>query len=148
MIKTINFDNCFTTPKNYSRKGVICTCMCSVEVDSVRTEVNSIKVVYSVNPTGGNSKPPVSKNGKWKQYWNNNYCYWGTFNEIVELPYIFSKMKNEDYTIITSYFKRDHVLVPFIVKIVINNLIEYNILKLQIDSKNKLGKIQNQSNYE
>jgi len=141
------YDKSFTTPKNYSRKGVICNCLCSVEVGA-NLYVNSIKVVYSVNPTGGNSKPPKSKNGKWNQYWKDNYCYWGTFNEILELPYIFSKLKDEDYTILTSNFKRDHVLMPFVDKIIIHNIDEYNILKLQSDRKNKLGKIKKDSTYE
>lgn len=136
------------TPKNYSRKGLVCTCLCSLELDNVRTELNSIKVIYSVNPTGGNSKPPVTKNGRWKQYWNNSFCNWGTFNEIIELPHLFSKLKDEDYTIITGFFKRDHVLMPFVYKIIINNISEYKILKLQCDRKIKLGKIKKDSDYE
>jgi len=148
MIKSSNLDYCFTTPKNYSRKGVICTCLCSIELDNIRTELNSIKVVYSVNPTGGYSIPKLSKNGRLKKYWKTNYCNWGTFNEIIEIPYIFSKLKNEDYTIITSFFKRDHVMMPFVEKIIINNLSEYNLLKLKIDRKNKLGNIIKDSSYE
>jgi len=141
-------DVSYITPKNYSRKNLICTCLCSLQLDSETLIVNNIKVIYSVNPTGGYSKIPITKNGKWKQYWNNDYSYWGEFNEIIELPYIFSKMKNEDYTIMTSYFKRDHVFMPFIDRIIINNLTEYNILKLQYDRKNKLSKIVKSSDYE
>jgi hypothetical protein len=122
--------------------------LCSLQIDDVTTILNNIKVIYSVNPTGGNSKPLLTKNGKFKQYWEKSYCYWGTFNEIVELPYIFSKMNDDDYTIITSYFKRDHVYMPFIEKIIINNLSEYNLLKIKNDRKNKLSNILKNSDDE
>jgi len=128
------------TPKNYSRKGLICTCLCTIEVDTI-VDKKLIKVVYSVNPTGGDSKPPTTKNGKWKQYWNQSYSNWGTFNEIVELPDIFSKLEDDDYIIEISNFKRDHVMMPFIKKIIIVNLSKYNNLKLKLDRKNKINNI-------
>ena len=55
---------------------------------------------------------------------------------------------DDDYTIITSYFKRDHVYMPFIEKIIINNLSEYNLLKIKNDRKNKLSNILKNSDDE
>jgi len=130
-----NDNNCWNTPKNYSRKNTICTCLCIV-ASEVKT-IEYVKVKYEVSPTGKGVAPIRQPKKKYKPAHQD----WGTFKQAIEIPEIFNKLDDEDYTVMVGTFLRDNVSMPFISAIIINNIEKYNIIKQKEERRKKLSKI-------
>ena len=130
-------------PKNYSKKGTICSCLCFISYENNILDKN-IQVSYEVIPNmdrislkyGAVTRTRRSRS---KQTITN----WGTFKQIIELPKIFDKLNDDDFIIKVGYFTRDKVEMPAVSSIQIINLQKYQILKKNEDRKKKLIKISN-----
>lgn len=122
-------------PKNFSRRGYICTCLCPVFYDNKK--IDDIIVKYELEKgNSNNSYIPKLRKNQW-----STYQYWGKFKKIVELPPYFNNLVNYKY--ITSSFTRDGIQMPFVYRIEIEDLEKYLIEKKKIDRKDKLNKIIN-----
>lgn len=129
----------FGTPKNYSRKGKICSCLCRIMYDQMLpNKIERVMVKYEVEPKKESSYIPKLKKNQWATYES-----WGTFTKIIELPKIFSKLDDEDYTIKTGTFTRDNIQMPCVAEILILNVNKYLNIKNREDRRNKLNKIKN-----
>lgn len=130
------------TPKNYSKKGTICSCLCFISYDSKILEKN-IKVVYEVEPNKDRvySESRHNSLSYSKINTSRDRAYWGKYKRIIELPPIFDKLDDKDFTIKTGYFIRDKVEMPYVISIEINNLQKYQMIKTKEERKNKLDKI-------
>ena len=120
-MKIIKDSKISVKPKNYERRKTICSHLCYVSLGDKLYEY--LKVVYEVEPSGSGNAPIKQSKNKWKP----TYCDWGTFKEIIEIPEIFSKLDEEDYTVYISKFVRDNVLMPCISEILIKNIVNYRI---------------------
>jgi hypothetical protein len=122
------------TPKNYARKGTICSHLCYISLGDKQFEY--VKIKYEVEP--GEGRAPIhQKKGKHSPVYQN----WGTFKKIIEMPEAFSQLDEEDFTIMISSFHRDNVLMPCIGEIIIKNIEKYKNIKLKLSRKGKLFKI-------
>ena len=140
-IKNISYGDFSKTPTNYSRKGLICSCLSIIcDVSSNILEKN-IKVKYEIEPNINRISNKITKVRKNYKY--NSHEYWGNFKCIIELPPIFDKLNDEDFIIRTGYFTRDNIQVPFVVGIEIKNLQKYQMIKTKNDRNKKLNKISN-----
>ena len=143
-MKLKDFGTNLQTPKNFSRKGNICSCLCRVLLlgtsDFDAIYLNNIQIKYEIIP---NKK---RKNNFWRNtkfgrdQWST---YYGEFSKIIELPPIFSELDEEDYTIVIGSFKRDQIQMPFVHSVEIENVKKYQILKTKEDRRNKLNKLKN-----
>jgi hypothetical protein len=127
-------------PNNFSRKGVICSCLTPIiELDgSGRPKIIEKKIIkYSVEPNKNLNRDLISPIKIRKNLWTT-WQYWGEFNNIVELPPVFSKLDEKDYDIEIATFTRDNIQMPFIFNIIIKNSSKYNNLKLKEERKKKL----------
>lgn len=129
----------FSTPKNFSRKNKVCSCLCNMTtIPSTGTFIEKVTIKYEVEPhiTSHYINP---KKNEW-----SSYQTWGDFKKVIELPKIFEKLDDEkDFFIKTAYFLRDNVQMPFIYEIVITNYPKYQMIKVRDQRKNKLLKIKN-----
>lgn len=140
-MKITTIGNDLSTPKNYSRKGKICSCLCPIYYEKNDTKMSDKTIIkYEVEPNKHtNSKfiPKLKKN-QWA-----SYQYWGEFKKIVELPQIFSKLDEEDYVVKIGSFSRDNIQMPCVASIVILNVDKYLTIKNKEERKKKLNKIKN-----
>lgn len=132
-----------TKPKNYSRKGKICSCLCPIiytEQSKMNQLIERVIIKYEVEPNKEThfSYIPKLKKNQWA-----SYQYWGEFKRIVEIPEIFSKLDEEDYVVNVGSFNRDNIQMPFVTEILILNIEKYKILKTQEERRKKLEKIKN-----
>lgn len=121
-------------PKNFTRKNTICSCITKI-VDSNGKIIDTGKVKYSLEP-----KTNTSNNTTYKYNKRISIRYWGKFEEVLELPKIFRNLDENDFTIHTSNFHRDKILMPFIY-ISVENIEKYEILKTKEKRKEKLFEI-------
>lgn len=124
-------------PRNYSRKGYICSCECPILDDG--KIIDKIMVKYEIEP---NKKVDTyyKKSLKGKYSWET-YKYWGTFKQVIQLSPIFDKLEDDDYIVKTSTFTRDNVQVPFICEIYINNIEKYKKIKTMLERKAKIDRL-------
>lgn len=122
-------------PKNFSRKGYICTCLCPVYCDNKKIEDIIVKYELEKGNSNNTYVPKLRKN-QWA-----TYQYWGKFKKIIELPLYFNNIVK--YYYVTSSFTRDGIQMPFVYRIEIEDLEKYLIEKKKIDRKDKLNKIIN-----
>lgn len=122
-----------STPKKYSRKGLICTCECFITDENSKT-IDTGLIRYKVKPCRSSSFFSNTKKNRWGSSPN-----WGEFEDIVELPELIKKM-NKIPLIQDGYFKRDGVHMPFIHSLILNNdmVNEYLIIKKQVERNKKL----------
>lgn len=132
-------------PKNYSRKSLICTCDCQVvsSESTPRVLLDNVVVKYKVKPIKGNKYTHgISKNEFKDSRWGTTYySYWGEFDGIVELPDLFKKLNDDEFSIKTAFFTRDNRQMPFVSEIEVYNTEKYNILKLKTQRNKKLKNI-------
>lgn len=137
-------------PKNFSRKGKICSCLCPIQINSStyllpnpaslspKTEKVIIKYEVETNTESSNYMPKLKKN-QW-----STYERWGEFKNVIELPKIFEKLDEEkDFYIKIAYFLRDNIQMPFVYEIVITDYQKYKNIKNKEERRNKLNKIKN-----
>jgi hypothetical protein len=131
------------TPKNFSRKGKICSCLCPVlrmgDKKFFDILIENVIVKYEVEP---NQTTSYIHHSLKKNQWST-YEYWGEFKQVIELPEIFSKLDKEDYTIKTGTFTRDNIQMPCVAEILILNIDKYLKIKNREERRNKLNKIKN-----
>ena len=120
-------------PKNFSRKGFICSCLCPVYCDNKLIDHIMIKYELERNEYKNTYIPKLKKN-QWSSYQS-----WGKLKKITELPPYFNNI--EKYNYCTGTFKRDGIQMPFVYRIEIDDSEKYLIEKKKIDRKNKLNKI-------
>lgn len=120
-------------PKNFSRKGFICSCLCPVYFNNKLIDNIMIKYELEKNEYRNTYYPKLKKN-QW-----STYQYWGKFKKIVELPIYFNNLVKYNYNI--GSFTRDGIQMPFVISIEIEDLDKYLIEKKKVDRKNKLNKI-------
>lgn len=139
-MKITTIGNNLSKPKNYSRKGKICSCLCPIIYgDKSKLYVERAIVKYEVEPKKESSSyiPKLNKN-----QWATHEC-WGTFTKTIELPEIFSKLDEEDYVVKTGTFTRDNIQMPCVAEILILNVNKYLNIKNREERKKKLNKIKN-----
>lgn len=142
-------NSCFNDdkPKNFSRFCFICSHDCVISSyegsfgKDVIHELLKFKVSYEVQGNN-NDISPLRHRGSYKI----KYKYWGKFIKLIDYPSILDELNDEDYILNISHFKRDRVLMPFVMNIQIINIEKFNIIKLKLDRKNKL-KLINLENY-
>ena len=123
------------SPKNYSRKNNICSCLCPVVSLPILTDVlDNVKVKYKLTINELCAKPE-KKN--YRRSWST-FQYWAFFDKIIELPKIFDELNENDFIIKTAYFTRDDVQIPFVSEIEIINLKKYKNIKIKDNRKRKL----------
>ena len=133
-------------PKNYKRKGIICSCLCPII--TYNNDNPSIKILdfttvkYSLDPNKLMKNIKKPNIGKKSTNWLA-YQFWATFKEVLEIPKIFDQLSENDFIIRTAYFTRDCVQVPFILEIEVIDIKKYQSLKLKENRKNKLNKFLN-----
>jgi len=145
-MKIVTIGNNLCTPKNYSRKGKICSCLCPIISGSIGTKRGDVPklniergmVKYEVEPKKESSYIPKLKKNQWA-----THEYWCTFTKIIELPKIFSKLDEEDYVVKTGTFTRDNIQMPCVAEILIVNVNKYLKIKMIEERRNKLNKIKN-----
>ena len=128
------------TPKNFSRKSKICSCLCTLTLGEDILNRERVVVKYEVEPNTEISHfiPKLKKN-QWASYEK-----WGEFKKVVELPKIFEKLDDEkDFYIKIAYFSRDNIQMPLVYEIVITNVTKYQMIKLKDERKNKLLTLKN-----
>jgi hypothetical protein len=127
-------------PKNYSRKGYICSCECPIFIDG--KIVDRIMVKYEVEPNkkidNYNRKSPKTN---FRYNWQTNYIYWGMFKQVIHLSPIFDKLEKDDFVVKTSTFTRDNIQVPFIYEIQINNIEKYKKIKTMFERRDKINRL-------
>lgn len=127
-------------PKNYSRKGNICSCLTKSYYygEGKSNFLDFFMVKYEIEF----NKDLDSKLIKLKKYqWTSYHPHFGTFKKIIELPKIFSMLDEDEYEVNTGTFTRDGIEVPFIYQILIKNKKKYIKLKTQLERKNKLNNL-------
>jgi hypothetical protein len=119
-MKIVTIGNNLYTPKNYSRKGKICSCLCPITYLDTKKVVNIEKVLvkYEVEP----NKESTSYISKLKKNQWSSYQYWGKFKQITELPKIFEKLNEEDFKVKIGSFSRDNIQMPYVSEIEILNV--------------------------
>jgi len=142
-MEVIKVGRIYRKPKNYLRESLICSCDCPVMYNEKdpRIYLGDIKVKYSVKPIKNNNKHSINKNITSNSYWNTIYSHWGEFDEVVELPELFSKLNDDEFTVKVSEFTRDNRQMPFICEIEVYNIRKYEHLKKVSERKNKLKNI-------
>lgn len=123
-------------PKNYSKKGTVCSVTCIILDTAGNILDRNQKIVYEVEP---NKDRLVFSRVNTRK----NRAYWGSVKNIIELPSLFDKLADDDFSINTGYFTRDNVEMPYVTSIEIKNGEKYKILKTKEDRKKKLTKISN-----
>ena len=123
-------------PRKFSRKVFICSCECAVIPNASKNILDKVIVKYEIEYDQDFNYSYTPQ----KSYWGS-YQYWGKFKKIVELPKIFEKLNDNEYTIYTGYFTRDNCQMPCIYKIEILNESKYLNLKKQEERKKKLNTI-------
>jgi len=124
-------------PKNFSRKNLICSCLCRLAHNALTLE--NVNVKYEIKPSGENHLyVPKLKNNQWA-----TYQHWGYFEKVIELPPVFEKLDEEDYLVKVGSFTRDHIQMPFIYEIQILNSKKYELLKNQLQRRKKLNNLNN-----
>jgi hypothetical protein len=128
------------TPKNFSRKNKICSCLCTLTIGEDVLNREKIVVKYEVEPhIFSYYMIPKLKKNQW-----SSYQTWGEFKKVIELPKIFEKLDDEkDFYIKIAHFLRDNVQMPLIYEVVITNVSKYQMIKLKDERKNKLLTIKN-----
>jgi len=145
-MKIVTIGNNLCTPKNYSRKGKICSCLSPVITGSIGVKrgeepnfkIERVMVKYEVDPNIKSNFIPKLKKNQWA-----THEYWGNFTKVIELPKIFSKLDEEDYVVKTGTFTRDNIQMPCIAEILIVNVDKYLKIKMIEERRNKLNKIKN-----
>lgn len=127
-----------TKPKNFSRKGKICSCLCRILNGNTGNNIEKVMVKYEVTPNTNSLSYIRPKKYTWA-----NHQYWGEFKQIIELPKVFSKLEDEDYTIKIGSFSRDNIQMPYVAEILILNVNKYLKIKNAEERRNKLNKIKN-----
>ena len=141
-MKVIKVSSSYRKPKNYSRKSLICSCDCPVmyNEEEPRIHLDNIKVKYSVK-TIKHSKYTSTKNTYTKGRWGTTYSHWGEFDDVVELPEMFSKLNDDEFSVKLSEFTRDNRQMPYICEIEVYNMKKYKTLKIQEQRSKKLKNI-------
>ena len=139
-IKTLNVGDGLTTPLNYSKKGMICSCSCYISDSKYNVLDKEVMVSYEVEPY----KDRLITKYKFKKTTRRNPVYWGSFKQIVELPKIFDKLSDDDFIIKIGTFTRDNIQMPAISSLVIINYTKYQMIKTKEDRRRKLIKISNE----
>lgn len=134
-------------PKNYSRKGFICQCDCSVMYNEKNPPIklDTIKVKYKLKKIENNNLTHKEVYKKNRNTWMASTKYWGEFDKVVELPKLFESLSESEFSVKTSSFERDGVQVPFIYQIEIYNINKYISLKTKQNRKKKLKNILNEN---
>jgi hypothetical protein len=139
-MKITSIGDNITPPKNYSRKGTICSCRTLIiyQEKGELIIIERVMVKYEVEPNKDTIPLIKLKRGQWA-----NYQHWGEFKRVIELPKEFDKLDYEDFVVKTGFFKRDGIQTPFIAEIKILNVPKYKLLKQKESRKEKLCKINN-----
>jgi len=133
----------YKKPKNYSRKALVCSCQCPVMYNESEPAIHldNIMVKYSVKQIKNRSNYDKGVNYRNNHHWDMTYSYWGEFNKVVELPKLFSKLNDEDFTVKISDFSRDNRQMPYICEIEVYNVEKYKQLKIVEQRSSKLKNI-------
>lgn len=128
------------TPKNFSRKNKICSCLCTLTIDEDILNREKVLIKYEIEPNRSSYHMiPKLKKNQW-----STYQAWGEFKKVIELPKIFEKLDEEkDFFIKTAYFLRDNIQMPLVYEIVVTNFSKYQMIKLKDERKNKLLRLKN-----
>ena len=115
-------------PRNFSRKGFICTCLVPVfSANDTRKVLEFVKCTYKIKPTFGSK---YKERGKITSVW-------GEYESLISVPeYI-----PNDCEISTGHFLRDGGKMPLVTCITIKDMDSYNREKLKIQRKAKIKKI-------
>ena len=130
-------------PKNYSKKGTVCSVLCIILDTAGNILDRNQKVVYEVEPNKDRIYSEARHNTFSRVNTRKNRAYWGSVKNMIELPSLFDKLADDDFSINTGYFTRDNVEMPYVTSIEIKNGEKYKILKTKEDRKKKLTKISN-----